>query len=63
MQLAQAALPATRKSPARPKRTIEIPNGWVTRPYQRDLWEYMAGAVASGPVLSGIDGQVRTQSF
>lgn len=43
MQLAQAAQPAARKSPARAKRTIEIPNGWTTRPYQRDLWEYMAG--------------------
>ncbi len=49
--------------PATAKATISLPNDWATRPYQRDLWEYMAGAVASGPVLSGIDGQVRTQSF
>ncbi len=25
------------------KKAIEIPNGWATRPYQRELWEYMAG--------------------
>ena len=42
MQIAQSEASAS-KAPARPKKTISIPNGWSTRPYQRDLWEYMAG--------------------
>ncbi len=28
--------------PATAKATIFLPNGWATRPYQKDLWEYMA---------------------
>ena len=39
----EAILPPTGGPPATPRKTIQIPNGWVTRPYQRDLWEYMAG--------------------
>ncbi len=28
--------------PATAKATISLPNGWATRPYQKDLWEYKA---------------------
>lgn len=41
--VATAPLAAKASMLEKPKKTIEIPNGWTTRPYQRDLWEYMAG--------------------
>ncbi len=40
---ASAVAPLATKAPAGPRRLVKIPNGWTTRPYQRDLWEYMAG--------------------
>ncbi len=43
MQLAQTEQPTMRKALATPKKAIQIPNGWATRPYQKDLWEHMAG--------------------
>ncbi len=40
---ASAVAPLATKAPAGPRRLVKIPSGWTTRPYQRDLWEYMAG--------------------
>ncbi len=36
------SVPAPKSHPV-VKPPIQIPNEWQTRPYQRDLWEYLAG--------------------